>query len=196
VLARPQIFSDDSIQAIRVNKSEASLVGMAEREAAFEAIERAHPTGMSVQQIVQAMESMGEKLTEATFRKYVQLGLLPRSVRVGRKGKHQGSQGLYPASSVRQVQMIRGLMTQGFTIEEIQSRFLFVGGEIDALSKEIHRLMEQLERAQGSADSLLRREIEDARRLAGSLVEKLRDVERHRRVSFDVLKLIRSGGTR
>ena len=151
----------------------------ANTDSASEAIEQAHPSGMSVQQIVAACASMGEKLTEATFRKYVQLGLLPRSVRVGRKGKHQGSQGLYPASTVRQVQLIRRLMSQGFTIEEIQSRFLFVGGDIDALSKEIDRLMAQLERSQeGTADSLVRREVEEARRLAASLVEKLRDVER------------------
>jgi len=144
----------------------------------FAAVEQAHPSGMSVQQIVEACASLGERLTEATFRKYVQLGLLPRSVRVGKKGKHQGSQGLYPASTVRQVQLIRRLMAQGFTIEEIQSRFLFVGGDIEALSKEIDRLMAQLERAQGTADSLVRREVEDARRLAATLVDKLRDVER------------------
>lgn len=144
----------------------------------FEAIEQAHPSGMSVQQIVAACSSLGERLTEATFRKYVQLGLLPRSVRVGRKGKHQGSQGLYPASTVRQVQLIRRLMAQGFTIEEIQSRFLFVSGDIEALHKEIERLMTQLERAPGSGDSLVRREVEEARRLAASLVQKLRDVER------------------
>lgn len=144
----------------------------------FEAIEEAHPSGMSVQQIVAACAELGEKLTEATFRKYVQLGLLPRSVRVGRKGKHQGSQGLYPASTVRQVQLIRRLMAQGFTIEEIQRRSLFVGGDIESLSKEIERLMTQLERAHGAADSLTRRELDDARRLASSFVEKLRDVER------------------
>lgn len=146
--------------------------------ATIEAIEQAHPSGMSVQQIVAACAALGERLTEATFRKYVQLGLLPRSVRVGRKGKHQGSQGLYPVSTVRQVQLIRRLMAQGFTIEEIQSRSLFVGGDIDSLSKEINRLMAQLDRAHGAADSLMRREIDEARRLASSLVEKLRDVER------------------
>jgi DNA-binding transcriptional MerR regulator len=177
VLARALIFSDDSIQAIRMSKSEASLNGTVQRDATYEAIEQAHPTGMSVQQIVAAMASMGEKITEATFRKYVQLGLLPRSVRVGRKGKHQGSQGLYPVSTVRQLQQIRGLMTQGYTIEQIQSRFLSVGGEIDKLSKELDKLMQQLEVAHGT-DSLLRREVEEARRIAGSLVEKLRDVER------------------
>ena len=40
------------------------------------------------------------KFSEATLRKYVQLGLLPRSVRVGRKGKHQGSQGIENDSNV------------------------------------------------------------------------------------------------
>jgi len=150
----------------------------ADGNAAFEALEQSHPSGMSVQQIVVACAALGEKLTEATFRKYVQLGLLPRSVRVGRKGKHQGSQGLYPASTVRQVQLIRRLMAQGFTIEEIQSRSLFVGSDIDSLSKELDRLMTQLERAHGAADSLMRREVDEARRLASSLVEKLRDVER------------------
>ena len=157
------------------------MVPQGEQDTSYEAIEQAHPTGMSVQQIVASCASLGERLTEATFRKYVQLGLLPRSVRVGRKGKHQGSQGLYPASTVRQVQLIRRLMAQGFTIEEIQSRFLFVGGDIDALAKEINRLMAALERAQGNqgtGDSLVRREVEEARRLATSLMEKLRDVER------------------
>lgn len=177
MLARARFFSDDSIQAIRMNKDGATLSSTAQREAVYEAIERDHPTGMSVQQIVAAVASMGEKLTEATFRKYVQLGLLPRSVRVGRKGKHQGSQGLYPVSVVRQLQQIRSLMTQGFTIEQIQSRFLSVGGEIDALSKELDRLLQALERSQG-ADSLLRRELDEANRLAASLVDKLRDVER------------------
>ena len=47
-------------------------------------------------QIVEAFTDAGVRLSEATFRKWVQLGLLPRSRRVGRKGKHQGSLGLYP----------------------------------------------------------------------------------------------------
>ena len=144
----------------------------------LEEIEQRHPDGMSVQQIVQACAALGEKLTEATFRKYVQLGLLPRSVRVGRKGKHQGSQGLYPAGTVRQVQHIRRLMAQGFTIDEIQSRSLFVAADIGALHKEIERVMGQLERAQGAGDALTRRELEEARRLSTALVEKLRDLER------------------
>jgi DNA-binding transcriptional MerR regulator len=132
---------------------------------------------MSVQQIVDVLAQTGERLTEATFRKYVQLGLLPRSVRVGRKGKHRGSQGLYPAGTVRQVQLIRRLMQQGFTIEEIQSRFLVARGEIDALSGQLERLLTQLAAAH-DGDALIDRELTEAKRMGEALVEKLRAVER------------------
>lgn len=147
-------------------------------------IESAHPEGMSVQQIVQALAESGERLTEATFRKYVQMGLLPRSVRVGRKGKRRGSQGLYPATTVRQVRLIRRLMGQGFTIEEIQRRFLLVRGEIDALSQQFERVLSQLESAvsgeHGAATppSMLDRELEEASKLSEQLFGKLREIER------------------
>ena len=148
------------------------------KERKHDEIEQAHPEGLSVQQIVDACAASGEKLTEATFRKYVQLGLLPRSTRVGKKGKHRGSQGLYPASTVRQIQLIRRLMGQGFTIEEIQTRFLFVAGDIDALDRQIERMLSQLERGVEGSDELIRREVEDARALSQRLIETLRDVER------------------
>src|SRR5512139_3699256 len=80
-------------------------------------IERQSPDGLTSRQIVDVFTSRGMRFSEATLRKYVQLGLLPRSVRVGRKGKHRGSCGLYPATAVRQIDHIRRLMAQGFTIE-------------------------------------------------------------------------------
>ena len=88
---------------------------------------------MSVQQIVDAFTAEGERLTEATFRKYVQLGLVPRSRRVGRKGKHQGSLGLYPATAVRRINAIKRLMAENYTIEDIQQQFLRFRDEIEAL---------------------------------------------------------------
>ena len=81
-------------------------------DAELEALERDHPEGFSTQQVVDLFAARGARISEATFRKYVQLGLLPRSVRVGRKGKHQGSQGLYPTSVVRQLDLIRRLMAR------------------------------------------------------------------------------------
>lgn len=136
------------------------------------------PNGMSVQQIVEACAAQGERLTEATFRKYVQLGLLPRSVRVGKKGKHRGSQGLYPTSTVSQVQRIRALMAQGFTIDEIKARYSFLSSDIGELEKELGRVVTQLEGAQPGIDSFVKREVEEVRRLSLLLIEKLRDVER------------------
>src|SRR5690349_13075110 len=91
---------------------------IAERE--LDAIERAHPDGFSSAQVVEWFHARGVKLSEATFRKYVQLGLVARSRRVGRKGKHQGSMGLYPVTTIRRVHAIKRMMAESYTIEEIQ----------------------------------------------------------------------------
>jgi len=151
-------------------------------EADLARVEAEHPQGMTVQQIVGALALQGEKLTEATFRKYVQLGLLPRSVRVGRKGKHRGSQGLYPATIVRQIDLIRRLMAQGHTIEEIQREFLFVRGDIDELARQLTQVLSGIERvaagsAQAAGDEILRRAVQDARAVAEQLIGKLRAIE-------------------
>lgn len=148
------------------------------------ALEAAHTEGLSTQQVVELFGRKGEPLTEATFRKYVQLGLLPRSVRVGRKGKHRGSQGLYPATIVRQIELVRRLMAQGHTIQDIQREFLFVGGEIDTLVRQLNLVFEGVERssaesgAQGRSDEVIARAVREARALADELVSQLRDIER------------------
>jgi DNA-binding transcriptional MerR regulator len=147
-------------------------------ESRFDEIERSHPHGMSVQEIVDACIAAGEKLSEATFRKYVQLGLLPRSVRVGKKGKQRGSQGLYPASTVRQVLAIRRLMAQGFTIDEIQSRILFARSELDGLGAQLERALGQLERAREGSDALLEKELAEARKSGQALLDRLHAIER------------------
>jgi DNA-binding transcriptional MerR regulator len=82
-------------------------------------IERAHPDGLSSRQILDVFERHGERLSEATLRKYVQLGLLPRSRRVGQKGKHRGSRGIYPVEVVRRVDEIRRAMEDGHTLESL-----------------------------------------------------------------------------
>ena len=157
-------------------------VGVAWSDSDFERVEREHGAGVSTQQVVDLFEHHGEPLTEATFRKYVQLGLLPRSVRVGRKGKHRGSQGLYPATVVRQVELIRRLMAQGYTIAEIQQEFVFLGGEIDGLGKQLTRVLEAMTRAAGqreggAADDVTARAIAEAQALGDELVGRLRAIE-------------------
>ncbi len=145
-------------------------------------LEQAHADGLSTQQVVELFAARGEPLTEATFRKYVQLRLLPRSVRVGRKGKHRGSQGLYPPGVVRQVELIRRLMAQGYTIQEIQQQLLFLGGEIAGLARQLDQVLARVEHAveDGEAervDEVLKRALAEARALAADLLERLRAIE-------------------
>lgn len=153
-------------------------------EAELVELERKHADGISTQQVVELFAARGEPLSEATFRKYVQLGLLPRSVRVGRKGKHRGSQGLYPATVVRQIELVRRLMAQGYTIQEIQQEFLFLGSDIDGLARELERVLEAVERAaqrraEGErGDEVIARAVSDARAVARELIGQLRAIER------------------
>jgi DNA-binding transcriptional MerR regulator len=159
----------------------AQAAGLTEVE--LEAIERRFPQGMTVQEIVSAHVERGLRLTEATFRKYVQLGLLPQSVRVGRKGKHRGSQGLYPVSAVRQIDHIRRLMARGFTIEEIQRDFLFVRGDIEALRRQLERIYGAFDEAigekpQGGAPLALDEQLSEARAAGTELLGKLEGLER------------------
>ncbi|MBX3248907.1 MAG: MerR family transcriptional regulator [Myxococcales bacterium] len=156
------------------------------REEELEELEKGHPEGLGVQEIVEAFTAKGERLTEATFRKYVQLGLLPRSRRVGRKGKNRGSLGLYPATTVRQLAHLRHLMGLGFTIDEIQREFLFVRGDIEALGRQLERVYAAIEQALqgtsarvGGGDEPLAHQLEAAREVGEDLLRRLEQMERH-----------------
>src|SRR5262249_40065048 len=145
-------------------------------------IEREKRSGLSSGEILDIFATHDIKFSEATLRKYVQLGLLPRSVRVGRKGKHQGSQGMYPAGVIRQIQRIREMMAQDFTIEEIQREFLFVRGDIEDLERSIAKVFDALreaarERRSETAGRAITNDLAAAEQLAGDLLAKLTMIE-------------------
>jgi DNA-binding transcriptional MerR regulator len=146
-------------------------------------IERDAPSGLTSRQIVDVFTSRGIRFSEATLRKYVQLGLLPHSVRVGQKGKHQGSRGFYPATVVRRVNLVKGMMAENLTIEEIQRSFLRFKDEIDGIEKSLRSLIGSFEReARGprlpeARRNELEREIVDAKRAAGELVRRISSLE-------------------
>src|SRR5439155_1285797 len=75
------------------------------------------------------------------------LGLLPRSRRVGEKGKHRGSKGLYPASAVRRIHVIKSLMDEGMTLEDIRHSFIFFRGQLDGVERSLDELFAALEKA-------------------------------------------------
>ena len=151
-------------------------------EDVLDRIEREHDTGLSSAEILDIFAVHGVKFSEATLRKYVQLGLLPRSVRVGRKGKHQGSQGMYPATVVRQIPRIKEMMAQDYTIEEIQREFLFVRGDIEELERTLGKIFDTLrdaskQRKSETAGRAISNELANAETLAKELVAKLSMIE-------------------
>ncbi len=107
----------------------------------IERIERDHAGGLPASAILEIFRPRGVQLSEATFRKYVQAGLLPRSRRVGRKGKHQGSLGLYPVEAVRRINAIKKMMAEGHTLEDIKRSFLFHRNHIDQLERDLSEVL-------------------------------------------------------
>jgi hypothetical protein len=150
----------------------------------IESYEENYPDGMSSAQIVDVFSGRGIRFSEATFRKYVQIGLLPRSRRVGTKGKHKGSKGIYPIGTLRQINEIKRLMALDYTIEEISRQFAFVGGEIEELRRLIGRILEKLDQSMtsgevnGLAHAGAGKRIDEAKRSAELLVEQLEGAAR------------------
>lgn len=159
-------------------------------------IEKEFEDGITAAQVVTIFSERGLRFSEATFRKYVQKELLPRSRRVGRKGKHRGSLGVYPAKTIRRVNSIKRLMGEGYTIEEIQDQFLRYTDLIEGLEEQAadvvaqfrvdlasnaarfdtkakKSLTKEIAEAKKSADDLLRRVTEISARLQGPHEEDL-----------------------
>src|SRR5688572_32263105 len=151
-------------------------------EDVLDRIEREHAQGITSSDILELFAAHGIKFSEATLRKYVQLGLLPRSVRVGRKGKHQGSQGMYPVSVVRRILTIKKMMAEDFTIERIQREFLFIRNDIEELGRTLDEIFGKLdsvleERRVERSTHAVERDVAGARALSKDLVARLEAIE-------------------
>src|SRR5688500_18518931 len=114
-------------------------------EATLTRIERKHAQGLTSAEILDVFAVHGVPLSEATLRKYVQLGLLPRSGRVGKKGKHQGSQGIYPVQVIREISRIKQMMAEDYTIEQIQREVLFMSSELQQLEQTLASIFDNIE---------------------------------------------------
>jgi DNA-binding transcriptional MerR regulator len=110
----------------------------------IERVERERAAGITSGEVVRMFEAKGARLSPSTFRKYVQVGLLPRSRRVGRKGKHTGSTGLYPVSVVRRIAVIKRMMAEGYTVEDIRGSFVTVANRIEDVEKGLAELVAEL----------------------------------------------------
>lgn len=169
---------DDGDPAMSAAPSRSSLL----KEDELRAIEATYPDGLTAVQIVDAFASRGIKFSEASFRKYVQQGLLPRSRRVGRKGKHKGSLGVYPAKTVRRINRVKQLMADGYTIEEIQGQFLLYTDLVEGVAEHLGELWTRLGGDIARCEPPLRKELErelgDTRRDGDRVVERLEALTR------------------
>jgi len=161
-------------------------------------IEDVYGDGISAVQIVDVFVSRGVRFSEASFRKYVQQGLLPRSRRVGRKGKNKGSMGVYPAKSVRRINDVKRWMTQGYTIEEIQAQFLQFTDLVENVDEAVADLCERLDeevaapRLDAQSRRALAKDVAEARRLGADLIERLTELA-HRVAAPRTEQLRKSG---
>jgi DNA-binding transcriptional MerR regulator len=139
-------------------------------------IERAYAGGVPAKVILDVFRPTGARLSEATFRKYVQAGLLPRSRRVGQKGKHRGSRGLYPVESLRRLNAIKRMMAEGMTLEDIKGSFLVFRNQLDGVQRGLDELLDSFARELGGRSfgpeqrHRFTRQLAGLRRRAGALV--------------------------
>lgn len=142
----------------------------------IERIERERSLGITSREVVRLFESRGARLSASTFRKYVQVGLLPRSRRVGRKGKHTGSTGLYPVEVVRRINLIKRMMVEGLTIEDIRGSFVALKNRMEDVERGYSALLDDL--AGKAKDHPQRRQMEVELERAGRELRKaLRRIE-------------------
>lgn len=167
-----------------LSRLKAQPADLAFSEAELMELERRTPDGLTSAEIIRLFQARGVKLSEGTFRKYVQLGLLPRSKRVGKKGKHKGSKGIYPTTIVRQITAIKRMMAEGLTIEQIQRSWLRFRPRIEGIESDIGELLDEMEREleEPHFDTALHGQIESelqgARADAEELIRRLSSLER------------------
>lgn len=145
-------------------------------------VEKAYPDGLTSAQLLGVFATWGVPLSEATLRKYVQLGLLPRSVRVGTKGKHSGSRGIYPVGVVRQILRIKEMMADNYTIEQIQRDFFFVRKELELLEQTLASVFSilrdvVLDRRHSSYAADVARDLDGAHGVSRELLGRLSAIE-------------------
>ncbi len=151
-------------------------------DSTLDRIERESAAGLTSAEILDLFAEHGVALSEATLRKYVQLGLLPRSIRVGRKGKHRGSQGIYPVSVVREIVRIKQMMAQSYTIEQIQREVLFMRADLQQLEQSLSSIFGKLggvlkKRRKEAVAQAVARDVKDARTVSKDLLSRLRTIE-------------------
>ncbi len=146
-------------------------------------ISKQFPEGIPSTEIVKIFQDRGFKFSEATFRKYVQMGLVERCRRVGRKGKHRGSQGLYPVSTIERINSIKRMISGDITLEQLRGSYFSIRQRVEEAERifvEVQtEVMQQAEKKERKDrhDVQIRKELENLQKLTTKLVQRLEQLE-------------------
>ena len=165
-------------------------------------IEADHLEGFTSSELVTAFLERDVHFTEANLRRYVQLGLVPRSRRVGAAGRQQGSRGLYPVRALRRINRIKELMAEHrFTLEEIQARYVTFQDGIETVDEALNDLLDLFstkigEMPQKPQTRRLGAELGNVRRLAQDMMKAVTDLEQMFQKVSDFARPRRGGAAR
>jgi hypothetical protein len=113
-------------------------------ETEMKRLESKYSEGIASDTVVKLFQGKGLRFSEATLRKYVQLGLLPVSKRVGIKGKHRGSSGMYPAAIVRGVVSIKAALDAGDSLEGLALGPIGLHSDLNGVRRGLDHLFARL----------------------------------------------------
>ena len=142
-----------------------------------------YPEGLSSQEIVKIFQGRGIKFSEATFRKYVQMGLVERCRRVGQKGKHRGSHGLYPVTTVERINDIKRMISGDLTLEMLKGSYFSMRQKMEEAIRvviEVTNEAREHEATKGRKDQgdlQLNRDLEHAEKAVHRVIETLERLE-------------------
>ncbi len=136
-------------------------------------LQKKHKDGITSAELIALVNARGFRFSEATLRKYVQLGLLPRSKRVGRKGQRRGSIGLYPPSIIAHIMAVKRGLKEDRTLDDIRYRATVLS-ELEAFSSAFTGITNGMKAmVQQEQDQKLRDRLERELKAAESDFEKL-----------------------
>jgi DNA-binding transcriptional MerR regulator len=151
----------------------------------IEELSKHYKSGITSSQVITIFRDKGVRFSEATFRKYVQLGLLPRSRRVSAgSGRHRGSKGIYSGRVIKNINDIKRMMSEGLTLDDISRASQKYAREIRGIDSGLQQIFKTMSteidgpRFDLSLKPMVETEIENAKESARQLIGKLEDIEK------------------
>lgn len=139
--------------------------------------------GISSKEIVKIFQNKGIRFSEATFRKYVQMGLVERCRRVGQKGKHRGSHGLYPISTINRINSIKKMISGDVTLEQLKGSYFSLRQKLEEVDRILNdvsgdiKVMCEEKGKRERHDVQLSREVENIKKNGQRVIRSLEKLE-------------------